>query len=72
MRSCATPPKTMAPKRPFPMGSDSSHFEAGCRYHSANESAGGSAAHAFAVIQVATMSMKIIPLSMFTPLAECP
>src|SRR5690625_71113 len=33
-RSVATPPKTIAPSRPFPTGSASSHSAAGCRYHS--------------------------------------
>ncbi len=33
MRSSATPPKTMAPRRPLPRGSASSHTFADLRYH---------------------------------------
>jgi hypothetical protein len=33
-RSSVTPPKTMAPSRPFPIGGASFHAAAGCRYQS--------------------------------------
>ena len=33
MRSASTPPKTMAPSRPFPIGSASVHASAGVAYH---------------------------------------
>src|SRR5579863_9344110 len=32
MRSCATPPNTMAPRRPLPAGKASTQSLAGCRY----------------------------------------
>src|SRR5580693_172795 len=34
MRSCAIPPKIMAPMRPLPTGRASTHSLAGARYHS--------------------------------------
>src|SRR4051812_17142906 len=34
MRSSPVPPKTIAPSRPEPIGSASSHFAAGCAYES--------------------------------------
>src|SRR3954452_14940961 len=34
IRSFSTPPNTIPPRRPLPMGSASTHFEAGCLYQS--------------------------------------
>jgi hypothetical protein len=40
MRSWSTPPNTIAPSRPLPTASASTHFAAGRRYHKLNGSSG--------------------------------
>ena len=46
MRSDSIPPKTIAPRRPFPIGRASVHALAGCLYHNTFVDSGGDAVRA--------------------------
>src|SRR5205807_2634548 len=59
--SCSIPPNTIAPRRPFPIGDESSQRSAGWRYQSPHELLCGETVGDIAPIDAATASAGIAP-----------